>query len=96
MDAMIFRGVWFTHKPSSFLPADCMVNIHGHLHNIWDFHPNDPGKNDKDFLISNAGCLAQPWQRLFSVEYTAYMPVEMDKFLSHPNKYKSRGPRPLE
>lgn len=92
-DAMIFRGVWFTHKPSTFLPEDCMLNIHGHLHNIWNgFHPTDPGKTDKDFLISTAGRLEHPWRRLFAVEYTNYFPIEIEKFISKPNKYKARGP----
>jgi len=92
-DAMIFRGAWITHKPSEFLPPDCMVNIHGHLHNIWNgFHPNDPAKTDEDFKVSSAGRLKHPWQRLFSVEYTKYMPVEFDKFVAHPDRYNSRGP----
>ena len=96
-DAMIFRGVWFTHKPSLFLPEGCTLNIHGHLHNIWDgFAPDDPRdvKGTQEFLISEQGRLPQPWHRLFAVEYTAYQPVEMDKFIAHPDKYNSRGPRP--
>lgn len=84
-DAMIFRGNWLTHKPSAVLPERCNLNIHGHLHNIWHgFHPNN-GENHLN--------LRQPWQRLFSVEYTNYCPIEFEEFLSHPDKYQSCGPK---
>jgi hypothetical protein len=36
--------------------------------------------------------LKHPWQRLFAIEYTDYRPVEFNKFVSHPDKYQSRGP----
>ena len=95
-DAMIFRGVWFTHKPALTLPEGCMVNIHGHLHNIWDgFVADDPKAKHTEHLISSTGRLPKEYNRLFSVEYTNYMPVEMNKFVKHPDKYKSRGPNPL-
>lgn len=35
-DAFVYRGVTYTHKPSSFLFPDTDINIHGHVHNsIW-------------------------------------------------------------
>lgn len=92
-DAMIFRRVWFTHRPSSVLPEGCDINIHGHLHNIWNgFHPDDPAKSEKDHLISSTGHLEFPYQRLFALEYTNYMPVELEKFIAHPDRYNARGP----
>src|SRR2546430_2650503 len=42
-DAMIYRGAYITHKPSNFLPEGTSINIHGHLHNVWNgFYPDDP------------------------------------------------------
>ena len=32
-EALELGGVYFTHKPSEFLPKGCVVNVHGHLHN---------------------------------------------------------------
>ena len=32
-DALELGGVYFTHKPSPYLPAGCTYNVHGHLHN---------------------------------------------------------------
>ena len=93
-DAMIYRGVWITHKPSDILPAGCSVNLHGHLHNVWDgFCDNDPEReNDIFSQCSKSGRLPQPWHRLFAIEYTNYMPVDFDKFIAKPDKYQSRGP----
>jgi calcineurin-like phosphoesterase family protein len=89
MDAMIFRHVYITHKPANFLPSGCEINLHGHLHNIWHgFHHGDPGTEK----ITKSGRLKNPWQRLFSVEYTDYSPIEFEKFMSHPDKYLARGP----
>ena len=88
-DAMIFRHIWFTHKPAKFLPPGTHLNIHGHLHNIWHgFHKNEPETE----LTTRAGKLYNPWQRLFAVEYTDYKPVELDKFITDPDKYQARGP----
>lgn len=98
-DAMIFRGVWFTHKPASSLPEGGNLNIHGHLHNIWDgFAPDDPRDTPRslEHSISQNGRLPNTWNRLFSVEYTNYMPIEMDKFIAHPDKYNARGPKPID
>jgi calcineurin-like phosphoesterase family protein len=93
-DSMIYRGVYFTHKPSDFLPPGAHVNVHGHLHNIWDgFCENDPEAEDDLFQVcGQLGRLPQPFNRLFAVEYTEYRPVEMDKFVSKPDKYQARGP----
>jgi calcineurin-like phosphoesterase family protein len=88
-DAMIFRHIWLTHKPAKSLPSGTHLNIHGHLHNIWHgFHRDEPGRE----IANRSGKLYHPWQRLFAVEYTDYKPVELDHFISHPDKYQSRGP----
>ena len=83
-DSMIVRRCWLTHEPYyGSLPTGCDLNIHGHQHNIWHGFKFDGGEeNTKVRLL---------WQRLFSVEYTDYSPVELDKFMSHPDKYLARG-----
>jgi calcineurin-like phosphoesterase family protein len=94
-DAMMYRGAWFTHKPSPFLPVGgCHVNVHGHLHNVWDgFVNHDPEKAKDEFYNAYVtGHLPYSWNRLFSVEYTNYMPIAMDKFIQKPDKYQARGP----
>ena len=98
-DAMIFRGAWLTHRPAEALPKGCNVNVHGHLHNIWNgFHPNDPKEGEissfeSETLMMENKKLYNAWQRLFAVEYTNYQPVEFDKFIAHPDKYQARGPK---
>jgi len=83
-DGLKFRNMWLTHEPSTSLADGCELNIHGHLHNIWHgFGAHIP--------VLNPGRLNNPWQRLFAIEYTGYMPVEFDKFISHPKKYLSTG-----
>lgn len=94
-DAMIYRGAWLTHKPwLQELPEGTHVNLHGHLHNIWNgFHPNDPeSENDQFVIAAKTGRLAKSFHRLFAVEYTNYMPVEFDRFVAKPDKYQARGP----
>ena len=88
VDSMIFRKtVWLTHEPAKSLPDGCTINIHGHLHNIWHgFAPDGPSAL-KIYKLNNA------WQRLFSVEYTNYMPVEFGKFLANPDRYQACGPK---
>lgn len=84
-DGMIYRGVWITHKPwLEKLPEGTHINIHGHLHNVWDgFLPEDPKKEQEEFVISaKCGRLMYPWHRLLAIEYTNYMPVEFDKFVA--------------
>jgi calcineurin-like phosphoesterase family protein len=95
-DSMKFRGALLTHEPTNKLPEDCSVNIHGHLHNIWDgFYSPERIQRDKELLgIDFTRFLKYPWQRLFALEYTNYGPVEFDKFLSHPEKYQATGPKP--
>lgn len=83
-DGMKFRNCWLTHEPSTSLADGTELNLHGHLHNIWHGFQPDGEKYTK---------LRHPWQRLFAVEYTQYMPVEFDKFVSHPEKYQARGPK---
>jgi calcineurin-like phosphoesterase family protein len=88
-DAMIFRHIWFTHKPARHLPIGTHLNIHGHLHNIWHgFHKGEPETE----TTTRAGKLHNTWQRLFSIEYTDYKPVELEHFIAHPDKYQARGP----
>ncbi len=109
-DSMIFRQVLLTHEPANAiiksdghrpygaleegLPDGCTLNVHGHLHNIWDgFHSPERLERDKELLgIDPTKQLKHKWQRLFAVEYTNYMPIEFDKFISNPDKYKARGP----
>src|SRR5262249_46632952 len=96
-DAMLFRGVWCTHKPWRYiLPEGAYANLHGHLHNVWDgFVNNDPEKyNDEFSLAHSLGRLEQRWQRLFAVEYTDYKPVEFDTFMAKGHeKFQSTGPK---
>ena len=84
-DGLKFRNCWLTHEPSTSLADGCELNIHGHLHNIWDGFRNPHEKENK------GNRLKHPWQRLFAIEYTKYLPVEFDKFVSHPDKYQARG-----
>jgi calcineurin-like phosphoesterase family protein len=90
------------HKPygalEEGLPLGCSINIHGHLHNIWHgFSSPERIERDKALLgIDFTKRLKHPWQRLFAVEYTDYAPVELEKFLSHPDKYQALGPRKQE
>lgn len=94
-DAMVYRSVWLTHKPwLGELPEGTNVNVHGHLHNVWDgFHPNDPEDGQDEFVIAaKSGRLMRPFHRLFAVEYTNYMPVEFDHFVAKPDRYQARGP----
>ncbi len=94
-DGFMFRNAWITHKPVNVLPEGTEINIHGHLHNIWDGFSNPKRiERDKELLgIDFTKQLKYPWQRLFAVEYTNYMPVEFNKFISHPDKYQARGPK---
>lgn len=94
-DGMMFRNWWLTHEPANSLPDGCQGNIHGHLHNIWDgFHSPERVARDKELLgVDYTHRLKNPWQRLLACEYTNLMPVEFDKFVSHPDKYQSRGPQ---
>lgn len=75
-DAMVYNDVWFTHEPSNDLPKGCKWNIHGHLHN-WA-------------LKDGRQPFAKPHQLLFAVEYTGYRPVNLEKFISQPDKFKAR------
>jgi calcineurin-like phosphoesterase family protein len=91
-DGMVFRGCWLTHHPAHKLPYGCNINIHGHLHNIWDgFHPNKgkcaPG------CSQSPKSLQFPWQRLFAIEYSNYYPIEFDSFVDHPDRFQARGPK---
>lgn len=87
-DGMRFRGQWLSHEPENSRPGGVTYNIHGHLHNIW--HGFAPNAGEEE-IATKLGHLKNPWQRLFAVEYTDYRPVEFDKFVSHPDKYQSRG-----
>jgi calcineurin-like phosphoesterase family protein len=94
-DAMVYRGVWLTHKPwLGELPDGTHVNVHGHLHNVWDgFYPDDPEAGQSEFVVAaQTGHLLRPFHRLFAVEYTNYMPVEFDRFVAKPDRYQARGP----
>src|ERR1700680_93291 len=77
------------------LPDGCEINVHGHLHNVWDgFMDEERYQRDKELLgIDFKKQLRYPWQRLFAIEYTDYGPVDLQEFLAHPEKYQSRGPK---
>lgn len=77
--AMIYRNMWLTHEPANILPPDTVYNIHGHLHNFWEdeHHEYTP----------------KSYHRLFAVEYTNYRPVEFDKFVAQPKKFKATAPQ---
>jgi calcineurin-like phosphoesterase family protein len=110
-DQMVFRNVLLTHEPANAvvnsngykpygamewgLPEGCVLNVHGHLHNIWDgFHSAERLERDKALLgIDPTKQLKYKWQRLFALEYTNYGPVEFNKFIAHPDKYQATGPR---
>lgn len=83
VDSTVFRNMWLTHEPAASLPTGCELNLHGHLHNIWDGFKPDGEENYTRLKFD--------WQRLFAVEYTNYLPVEWDKFIHHPDKYQARG-----
>jgi calcineurin-like phosphoesterase family protein len=95
-DAMIYRGVWLTHKPwRHALPQGTNLNVHGHLHNVWHgFGKDDPEAKKSEFWLPfERGTLEFSWQRLFSVEYTNYCPVEFDKFVTKGHRlFQSDGP----
>ena len=92
-DGFKFRHAWLTHEPATNLPEGTELNIHGHLHNIWHgFHKNsEPGSSEHETFRYQK--LHNPWQRLFSCEYSGYLPVEYEKFVNHPDKYLARGPK---
>jgi len=77
------------------LPFGCEINIHGHLHNVWDgFFDEKRMRRDQELLgIDFRKQLKYPWQRLFALEYTDYRPVELNKFLAHPERYQATGPK---
>jgi calcineurin-like phosphoesterase family protein len=110
VDYFVLRDILFTHEPANSiiksdghrayesldagLPHGCTVNIHGHLHNIWDgFMDEERWLRDKELLgIDFKKQLRYPWQRLFAIEYTNYGPVELNEFLAHPQRYQATGP----
>jgi calcineurin-like phosphoesterase family protein len=93
-DSMMFRHCFLTHEPypSPYLPKYAELNVHGHLHNIWHgFHTNASVDPLEEAEMKKYHRLRYRWQRLFACEYTKYAPVEMEKFLSHPDKYFAKG-----
>lgn len=91
-DGMMFRHTWLTHEPAKTLPDGAVFNVHGHLHNIWHgFHRNAEHDSPENQVFANKK-LHNDWQRLFSVEYTNYRPVDFEKFLSKPDNFQARGP----
>lgn len=94
-DAMAYRSCWLTHHPwTDPLPKGTALNLHGHLHNVWDgFLSHDPDQADEFYQAYRSGRLPRDYNRLFSVEYTEYRPVDFNKFVTKPDKYQARGPR---
>jgi calcineurin-like phosphoesterase family protein len=109
-DSFVFRNVLLTHEPANAviksdgnrpydmleetLPEGCVLNVHGHLHNVWDgFIDEKRWQRDKELLgVDFKTQLRYPWQRLFAVEYTDYRPVEFNKFIAHPERFQATGP----
>lgn len=93
-DGLKYRRMWLTHEPSTSLADGCELNLHGHLHNIWDgFHAEGVVNVLTGEPFAPPTRLKQSWQRLFAIEYTNYYPVNFDKFVAHPEKYQSTGPK---
>ena len=110
-DVFVMNNILFTHEPANAiiksngnrpydqldegLPFDCTINVHGHLHDVWDgFFNKERMERDQALLgIDFRKQLKHPWQRLFALEYTNYCPVEINKFLARPEKYQSIGPK---
>lgn len=91
-DGMRYANCWLTHEPDTSRAGGCDLNIHGHLHNIWDgFHP-EGDKRDAEYQRLRKQ-LKHEWQRLFAIEYTNYYPIEIHEFITHPDKYQARGKR---
>lgn len=101
-DGIKFRNCWLTHEPSTSLADGAELNIHGHLHNIWDgfgYHSElaqagpqvRTGKEGRELKDGPPIKLRHDWQRLFAIEYTDYYPIEFEHFVSHPDKYQSKG-----
>jgi len=87
-DSILYNRCLLTHHPYTHKCAEWDLNIHGHLHNIWD--KPTPAENQKEFVLHNK--LHNNWQRLFACEYTNYYPIEFQEFIEHPDKYQSMGP----
>ncbi len=64
-ESMVFRGIFYSHRPAQILPEGATLNIHGHLHNT-NLHSDIP---------------LHPWNKLFALEYTDYKPVLLEDFL---------------
>jgi calcineurin-like phosphoesterase family protein len=110
-DSFVLNGILFTHEPANAivksngnrpygmleegLPEGCTINVHGHLHNVWDgFMDAERYERDKALMgVDFKKRLLHSWQRLFAIEYTEYGPVELQEFLAHPAKYQSTGPK---
>ena len=88
--AMKYRNCWLTHEPSTSLADGCEINIHGHLHNFLDKNKNEQEK------AAHGQYKARDFHRLFALEYTEYRPVNFDKFVSHPAKYRANIKEVLE
>ena len=88
-DSMVIHNCLLTHEPFSHKYDGWDLNIHGHLHNLW----NKPvlAANQEEFGSTQTH-LKHPWQRLFACEYTNYYPIEFREFIDHPDKYQARGP----
>lgn len=67
-ESLVYRKVLFTHHPANELPGNALLNVHGHLHNFGETHP------DKDLPT-------KPFHKLLAIEYTNYEPVLFDKFV---------------
>ena len=94
-DGLIFANCWVTHEPAASRAGGCELNVHGHLHNIWHgFHPYHGDMMNAEWMRLKKE-LKNPWQRLFAIEYTNYYPIEFEEFITHPDRYQSRGPTKL-
>lgn len=87
-DAIVYRGVYLTHKPASVLPEGCWINVHGHLHNL---NPKDPLFNLNEEWVkqehANLNEMAshqggdKPFNKLLCLEKEDYKPVLWDSWV---------------
>lgn len=69
-NAVAYKDLWLTHRPSPTLPITCSMNIHGHLHNN---APNHRDAGEYNILRDD--------HRLFCLEWTNYRPVQLKNLL---------------
>lgn len=69
VQSMVFRNVLLTHVPANKLPANAVLNVHGHLHG---------NGHRSEYQL-------KPFHKLLAIENTNYMPVSWEKFVGSPS-----------